>query len=154
MGQVTFQIPGTKIDQEATRKRVEERLETARIFRDIGFVQRETKMTPSYAPRFHGNTNAISKPVEDVAVWNVDTEDLDQKRAQEVEIALRRLYKTESDIIRTRYLDPDAQGCDFLAAIELSMTDRTYRRHKAEALRKLARILRLTVYLEPVSEAV
>jgi len=37
-----------KIDRKATQKRVEEALETARIYKQIGFVRREMKNTPAY----------------------------------------------------------------------------------------------------------
>jgi len=148
MEQLTFTLP--KIDREATRKRVEEALETARLYKQIGIVRRETKITPSYEPRFHGDTNKISRQTEDVATWNVDTEKRLQEVTERVERAVARLGYVEREIIRKRYLE-DEDAADYLVYTELGMSERQYYRVKARAFYKLAFMLRLEVYEEKLS---
>ncbi len=63
-----------EIDRRATQRNVEQALETARVYRQIGFVRREMAKTPSYEERFHGNTNKTSDSAADFAIWNVDKE--------------------------------------------------------------------------------
>jgi ArpU family phage transcriptional regulator len=144
--QLSFQLP--EIDREATRKKVEEALETNRIYKQIGFVPREVKNTPSYEPRYHGNTNAISKPAEDAATWNVDTEERMRQVCELVDYAVGRLWKKERELITMRYLGED-DAYDFLLCHELHMSERTYRRIKANAFYKLAFMLKLAVMVEP-----
>jgi ArpU family phage transcriptional regulator len=134
-----------KIDREATRKRVEEHLETVRVYKQIGLVRKEIRNTPSYAPRYHGNTNAISKPAEDNAVWNADMERELEELSVRVERAVSRLSKRQQELIRSRYLVDD-DVLDFNVCLDLHMSDRSYRRVKGTAIYKLAFMLRLEVY--------
>lgn len=134
-----------KIDREATRKRVEEHLETVRIYKQIGFVRKEIRNTPAYTPRYHGNTNAISKPAEDNATWNVDKERELEEMVQRVDRAVNRLSKKQQEIIRMRYLTDD-DALDFNVCSDLHLSDRTYRRIKGTAIYKLAFMLKLEVY--------
>jgi phage transcriptional regulator, ArpU family len=144
MSQLTL-LPG--IDREATRKRVEEHLETVRVYKQIGFVRKEIRNTPSYAPRVHGNTNAINKPAEDNAIWNADKERELEELSQRVERAVSRLSKRQQEIIRARYLIDD-DVLDFNVCSDLHMSDRSYRRSKGKAIYRLAFMLRLEVYEE------
>lgn len=143
MEQLTFTLP--KIDREATRKKVEEALQTARIYKQIGLVRREMKVTPAYEPRFHGQTNKVNRPAEEVAAWNVDTERRMQEVTERVERAVARLGYREREIIRKRYLE-DEDAADYLVYTELGMSERQYYRIKARAFYKLAFMLRLEVY--------
>ncbi|MFC6546831.1 hypothetical protein [Cohnella cellulosilytica] len=59
MAQIQFPF---EIDREATRAAVEERLESARIYKQVGFFRREMKTTPAWEPREHGATNVVGKP--------------------------------------------------------------------------------------------
>lgn len=141
--QLTFKLP--KIDREATRKRVEEALETARVYKQIGSVRRESTLTMSYEPRYHGDTKAVGKPTEEVAVWNVDMEKRIQEITERVEKAVSRLGYREREIIQKRYLE-DEDAADYLVYTELGMSERQYYRIKARAFYKLAFMLRLEVY--------
>ncbi|MTV47745.1 ArpU family transcriptional regulator [Heliobacillus mobilis] len=143
MKQLRFILP--EIDREATRKKVEEALETARIYKQIGFVRREMKQTPSYEPRFHGATNAVGKPAEECAVWNVDTEERLRSLTERVEQAVSRLGRTEREIIEKRYLE-DEETFDYQVWSEIGMSERTYYRAKSRAFYKLAFMLCLEVY--------
>jgi len=140
-----------EIDREATRQRVEEYLETARIYSQIGFVRREMKLTAPPEPRYHGPTNAVGKPAEETATWNVDTEERMKEIAERVQKAVGRLGKLERQIIEMRYLQ-DEEVYDYNVYTELHMSERKYYRLKSKAIYKLAFMLRLEVFVEPGSE--
>lgn len=132
------------IDRVATRKAVEAALEEARIYKQIGMKSRETRSTPSYEPRFHGLTNMIAKPVEDCALRNVDAEERMNQHLASVEEAIARLDQRQKEIIERRYLEREKQY-DYLICYDLGMSDRTYRREKADAIYLLALMLKLSV---------
>jgi ArpU family phage transcriptional regulator len=136
-----------KINRKATQKRVEEALETARIYKQIGFVRREMKNTPSYEARFHGATNKTTDAAAECAVWNVDKEEEIRQLTERVEWAVSRLSRKEEEIIRKRYLDED-EAFDYIVAGEVGLSERTYTRVKARAFYKLAFMLKLEVLSE------
>ncbi|MFZ5688660.1 MAG: ArpU family phage packaging/lysis transcriptional regulator [Bacillota bacterium] len=142
--QLTFMLP--EIDREATRKKVEEKLEIARIYKQLAFVRRETKQTPSYEPRFHGNTNAIGKPVEECSIWNVDTERHMEAICKQVEKSVAKLGPLEKQIIEKRYLESE-DTFDYEVWNELGLSERNYYRKKARAIYKLAFMLHAEVFL-------
>lgn len=138
-----------RLDQDATRQRVEEALETARIYKHFGLFRREVGMTPNYEPRFHGATNQISKPTENVASWNVDTEERMRETYEAIERAVKRLPPKQREIINKKYLDEPEEVYDFNVCQEVHLSERTYRRVKTKALFNLAFALRLEVWEEP-----
>ncbi|MMZ60101.1 hypothetical protein D1872_221740 [compost metagenome] len=135
-----------KIDRRATQKRVEEALETARIYKPIGFVRREMKNTPAYEARYHGATNKTTDATADCAVWNVDKEEEIRVLTERIERAVSRLGKKEREIIEKRYLEDE--GFDYIVAGEVGLSERTYTRIKARAFYKLAFMLKLEVLAE------
>ncbi|MNK42991.1 RNA polymerase factor sigma-32 [compost metagenome] len=140
--QLTYELPA--VNNEATRKRVEEELDTVRIYRRIGIIRREAGTTSRYEPRVHGSTNTISKTTENHAVWNVDRELLMERKAVMMDKALMCLSELERDLIRQRYLDTD-DTYDYLVCGDLGVSERKYRRVKAQAMYKLALALKLEV---------
>ena len=60
-----------KIDRAATQKKLEGVLESVRLYRQFGMMREEMKVTPSYEIRYHGPTNDVGKPLEDVAMANI-----------------------------------------------------------------------------------
>ncbi|AMA72756.1 ArpU family phage packaging/lysis transcriptional regulator [Aneurinibacillus thermoaerophilus] len=135
-----------KIDRKATQKRIEGVLDTARIYRRIGFERREVRNTPSYEPRFHGQTNATSDQVGDNASWNVDAEERIRELTERVERAVKRLPKRQRQIIEMRYLNDDVdRNFDYMVYTELNISSRTYDREKARAIYSLAFMLRMEV---------
>ncbi|MNI11237.1 hypothetical protein D3C73_643750 [compost metagenome] len=140
-------IENQAIDREATRKKVEGALEMARIYKQIGFVRKETRMTPSYEPKYHGHTNAIGKVTEQTGIYNVDSEERLRQLCEQVEQAVNCLEEKEKEIINRRYLQRDSEY-DFLLCHELNLSERTYRRIKAKAFVKLAFMMRLEVLVE------
>ncbi|WP_407074486.1 ArpU family phage packaging/lysis transcriptional regulator [Paenibacillus larvae] len=134
-----------KLNEKETWRRVEERLESARLYKQFGFIRREVKTTTSYTPRFHGNTNAISKQSEDIAIWNVDREEQLQREYEQVIKAVSRLFDIQRQIVEKRYLQ-DEDVTDIYVYTDLHMSERSYYYAKAKALYRLAFALRLETY--------
>ncbi|MFD0682389.1 MULTISPECIES: ArpU family phage packaging/lysis transcriptional regulator [unclassified Paenibacillus] len=145
MGQLTFPW---EIDREATRQAVEERLESARIYKQLGFVRRETKMTASYELREGGSTNIISRAAENAAVYNVDTENRMKEQQEQVDRAVARLGRTERKIIEMRYMEDD-EVFDYNVYNEIHIGSTKYYELKSRAIYKLAFALCLEVYVAP-----
>lgn len=150
MAQIQFPF---EIDREATRTAVEERLESARIYKQVGFVRREMKTTPAWEPRFHGATNVVGKPAEEIAIQNVDAEERMLQQYEQVERAVGRLGRMERRVIELRYLEDD-EIFDYNVVAELHLSERKYYRIKSNAIYKLAFALRLEVYVEPENDTI
>ena len=129
-------IEQEQIDRRATRKRVEDVLETVRIYRLMGAVRREREAILD----MQMNGIELGGPI----VHKTESEDLMIRLNSECEHALSVLEVDEQEIIRKRYLQKDKQF-DFMLFHELNMSERTYRRVKAKAIAKLAYMLRLEV---------
>ncbi|KIQ82241.1 ArpU family transcriptional regulator [Bacillus sp. L_1B0_8] len=145
MMQLTF-LP--KIDRKATQARLEEILENVRIYRQFGMIRNEMKVTASCEVRYHGQTNIVGNPAEDVALANVAMSEREvklQRLSFQIDKALSRFSKNQRDIIVKRYLK-DEEVFDYMVYNEIGMSERTYRRNKSNAFYKLAFALRLEVY--------
>ncbi|HHK5536863.1 TPA: ArpU family phage packaging/lysis transcriptional regulator [Bacillus mobilis] len=142
-----------KIDRVATQKKLEGVLENVRLYRQFGMMREEMKVTPSYEIRYHGPTNDVGKPLEDVAMANIQQSEREEWIKQTsfcIDQFLSRLGngragKDQRDIIIKRYLE-DEDVCDYMVYNEIGMSERTYRRVKARVFYKLAFALRLEVY--------
>ncbi|MES5940657.1 MULTISPECIES: ArpU family phage packaging/lysis transcriptional regulator [unclassified Bacillus cereus group] len=140
-----------KIDRIATQKKLEGVLENVRLYRQFGMMSEEMKVTPSYEIRYHGPTNDVGKPLEDVAMVNIQQskrEEWIKQTSFRIDQFLSRLGngragKDQRDIIIKRYLE---DVCDYMVYSEIGMSERTYRRVKARVFYKLAFALRLEVY--------
>ncbi|PHE59270.1 ArpU family phage packaging/lysis transcriptional regulator [Bacillus pseudomycoides] len=145
MTQLTF-LP--KIDRKATQSRLEEVLENVRIYRQFGMIRNEMKVTASGEIRYHGPTNVVGKPAEDVALANIGLrirEERLKRLSFQIDKALSRFSKNQRDIIIKRYLE-DEEVFDYMVYNEIGMSERTYRRNKSNAFYKLALALRLEAY--------
>ena len=128
MMQLTF-LP--KIDQKETQVRLEEILENVRIYRQLGMIRNEMKVTASSEVRYHGPTNIIGKPTEDVALTNIAMSEREvklQRLSFQIDKALSRFSKNQRDIIVKRYLE-DEEVFDYMVYNEIGMSERTYRRN-------------------------
>ncbi|RAW18477.1 transcriptional regulator [Paenibacillus taichungensis] len=149
--QLTFNI--LPIDEKATRRAVEEYLETVRQYRQIGFQRREAAVTQAYVYREHQSTNAISKQTETIAVYNVDREAQLINMDERLEFAMSKLSSIQQEVIQRSYLDHEGEF-DYIIAGEMHMSDRRLREIKQAGLDTLATIMRLTVYREAASSVV
>ncbi|MCI0767854.1 ArpU family phage packaging/lysis transcriptional regulator [Bacillus sp. TL12] len=142
-----------KIDRAATQEKLEGVLESVRIYRQFGMIRKEMKVTPSYEVRYHGPTHDVGKPLEDVAIANVQQSEREkwiENMSFRIDQFLSRLGNgragnDQRNIIIKRYLE-DEDVCDYMVYNEIGMSERTYRRVKARAFYKLAFALRLEVY--------
>ncbi|MED0990280.1 ArpU family phage packaging/lysis transcriptional regulator [Bacillus nitratireducens] len=137
-----------KIDRAATQDKLEEVLEEIRIYRRFGMIRQEMKVTPSYEVRYHGPTNVVGNPLEDVALANIQQSKKEkwlENMSFRIEQAVSRLNKNQRDIIVKRYLE-DEEVFDYMVYSEIGMSERTYRRHKSRAFYRLAFALRLEIY--------
>ncbi|PYE49832.1 transcriptional regulator [Paenibacillus barcinonensis] len=149
--QLTFNI--LPIDEKATRRAVEEYLETVRQYRQIGFVRREAAVTQAYVYREHQTTNAISKQTETIAVYNVDKEAELKEKDRLLSLAMERLSSVQREVIQRSYLDNEGEF-DYISCGEMGVSDSTFRRIKKEAVSLLAMQLRLAKWDEPKSNMV
>ncbi|MGG3449904.1 ArpU family phage packaging/lysis transcriptional regulator [Domibacillus aminovorans] len=133
-----------EIDRKETQKKVEEVLESVRIYKQIGFIRREMKTTPAYTPRYHSQTYSMGNPAEETAIWNAEKEQELENLEDNLDRALNRLSRIERAIIQKRYLE-DEDAFDYMIHNELGMSARTYGRVKSRAFYKLAFMLRLEV---------
>ncbi|MGH0928735.1 ArpU family phage packaging/lysis transcriptional regulator [Bacillus mycoides] len=142
-----------KIDRTATQEKLEGVLESVRIYRQFGMIRKEMKVTPSYEMREHGPTHAVGKPLEDVAIANLqqsEREEWLELISFRIDQFLKRLGngsagRIQRDIISKRYLEEE-DVCDYMIYNEIGMAERTYRRWKSRAFYNLAFALRLEVY--------
>lgn len=146
MGKKETLIGMMEINLEMTRRNVEEKLETARLYKHIGFIRREVKVTSSPEPRYHGSTNTVSSATEKAAVWNADHEERMRTAYEDVERAIQSLPDKQQEIIRMRYLNSLDGELDYQVCQEVHLSERTYRRVKAKAMINLALALRLEVW--------
>ncbi|MED1536199.1 ArpU family phage packaging/lysis transcriptional regulator [Bacillus pseudomycoides] len=145
MNQLTI-LP--KIDRKATQARLEKILEDVCIYRQFGMIRNEMKVTTSCEVRYHGPTNVVGKPAEDVALANLELSKREERLKRlsfQIDKALSRFSKNQRDIIVKRYLE-DEEVFDYMVYNEIGMSERTYRRNKSNAFYKLAFALRLEVY--------
>jgi ArpU family phage transcriptional regulator len=136
-----------KLDQDATRQRVEGALETARIYKHLGFIRREMNVTANYGPRY-GSAGEVSKAAENAAVWNVDQDERNNKQLENIERAVKRLPRKQQEIINLKYLSSMEEAFDYNVCGEVHMSERSYSRAKTAALFSLAFALRLEVWEE------
>ncbi|HHT7225274.1 ArpU family phage packaging/lysis transcriptional regulator [Bacillus thuringiensis] len=142
-----------KIDRTATQEKLEGVLESVRIYRQFGMIRKEMKVTPSYEVREHGPTHTVGKPLEDVAIANLqqsEREEWLELISFRIDQFLNRLGngsagRIQRDIISKRYLEEE-DVCDYMIYNEIGMAERTYRRWKSRAFYNLAFALRLEVY--------
>ncbi|WP_410985634.1 ArpU family phage packaging/lysis transcriptional regulator [Bacillus cereus] len=145
MTQLTFL---KKIDRKATQARLEKILEDVRIYRQFGMIRNEMKITASCEVRYHGPTNMVGKPAEDVALANLELSKREERLKRlsfQIDKALSRFSKNQRNIIVKRYLE-DEEVFDYMVYNEIGMSERTYRRNKSNAFYKLAFALRLEIY--------
>ncbi|WP_433581281.1 ArpU family phage packaging/lysis transcriptional regulator [Paenibacillus amylolyticus] len=149
--QLTFNI--LPIDEKATRRAVEEYIETVRQYRQIGFIRREAAVTQAYVYREHQSTNAISKQTENIAIYNVDREAELIGMDEVLEIVMNRLSSSQREVIQRSYLDNEGEF-DYISCGEMGISESTFRRIKLEAVSVLASALGLEVIQEQVTEGV
>ncbi|WP_059051975.1 ArpU family phage packaging/lysis transcriptional regulator [Paenibacillus senegalimassiliensis] len=132
------------VDETATRAAVERRLEEVRQYRQIGLIRQEAFVTAKYEPRYQGG-GGVSNPTERLAIMNADKEAELIRKSELLELAMERLSEDQQEVIGRSYLSREGEY-DFISCGEMGISDRTYRRIKASAIRLLAAAMGLEVY--------
>ncbi|GAC42295.1 hypothetical protein PPOP_1652 [Paenibacillus popilliae ATCC 14706] len=143
MGQMSM----FKLDENETRRHVEERLESARLYKRFGFIRREAKLIATYSDMPRSNTNVTSNQTADLSIFNVDREERLQREYDQVMRAVGQLSEAQREIIERRYLT-DEGVTDINVYVEMGMPERSYYLAKSKAMHRLAFALRLEVYEE------
>jgi hypothetical protein len=71
-------------------------------------IRNEMKATDSCEVRYHGSTNIVGKPAEDVTLANVELsmrEERSQRLTFQIDKALSRFSKSQSEIMMKRYME-------------------------------------------------
>ncbi|WP_242069291.1 ArpU family phage packaging/lysis transcriptional regulator [Paenibacillus dendritiformis] len=144
VGQLTM----FSLDENETWRKVEERLESAMLYKRFGFIRREAKVTASYSDMPRSCTNVTSDQTADLSIYNVDREERLQREYEQVMRAVGQLSDTQREIIERRYLT-DEGVTDINVYVEMGMPERSYYLAKSKAMHRLAFALRLEVYKEP-----
>ncbi|NOJ72461.1 ArpU family phage packaging/lysis transcriptional regulator [Paenibacillus alvei] len=143
MGQLSM----FKLNEDETWRRVEERLESAMLYKRFGFIRREATITASYSDMPRSNTNVTSDQTADLSIYNVDRETQLQREYEQVVRAVGQLAATQREIIERRYLTEEGVT-DINVYVEMGMPERSYYIAKSKAIHRLAYALRLEVYEE------
>ena len=136
-----------KIDTNKTKQCVEKALSEAQYYKFYGFMRNETQITPSYEPRYHGQTNVISKPTESVAEENVVEEEEAKRNYERVCMAVENLPERELTVIKETYFVKEKIS-DWKIADRLHISSRTVERAKLSAKLRLAHMLKLEVFVD------
>ncbi len=135
------------VNEEATKAAVEKFLRRAREYKVTEYIPEETRMVAVYSDMPSSRTGTISDPTSRVAIRNVEEPERRRHHIERAEQAVDRLGEKQRRLIKLRYLDEDSV-MDLEVAEELGYSDRHYRRIKADAFSRLAKILGLLVIEE------
>lgn len=135
-----------EIDKKQTRLKVEEVIETYRLYLLTIPEERLPKITATYSHVPPANTNSFYSATEDLAIKAVDEE---RKRVRFVEWftkAINRLAPKEREALYLRYLDED-ELFDYEVYNSLGMSESYYhQKFKPRLLLKLAMALNIAIY--------
>ncbi|WP_261948820.1 hypothetical protein [Paenibacillus melissococcoides] len=95
----------SRLDENETWRRVEERLESAMLYKRFGFIRREAKVTATYSDMPRSNTNVTSDQTGDLSTYNVDREEKLQREYEQVMRAVGQLSDTQREIIEQALSD-------------------------------------------------
>lgn len=143
MNQMAFKLP--EIDREATKRKVEDALETCKMYLLMDPEDFEPTITATFKLTPPSNTNAFNSTTEDVAIKRYELDRKRKKHIARIQGAVNRLNYEERTAIIKRYLMHD-DVYDYEVYNELGYSERKYYRIKSRAFYKLAFILRIEVY--------
>ncbi|WP_028593234.1 ArpU family phage packaging/lysis transcriptional regulator [Paenibacillus assamensis] len=136
-----------KLHARRTSRKVEERLESARLYKKFGCIRREARVTAVYSDTPRSNTNVKSDQTAMLATYNVDREERLQHEYDQVIKAVSQLTDMHRRIIEMRYLGDDGVT-DIHVYVDMHMSERSYYYAKSKAMKQLAYALRLEVFTE------
>jgi ArpU family phage transcriptional regulator len=142
------------IDRKKTQKAVDDAFERYRIYKQIGYEEKEAKITPAYAERESGPTNQTSDSTADIAVANVDIPAQMRRYCERIEKAVAKLRYKPRKLITERFMTDD-DVFDYQVMNEKfdpPISEATYYKIKWEAVYSLAFSLEIYVLDEESSK--
>jgi ArpU family phage transcriptional regulator len=103
----SFTLP--ELDRRATQAKVEEHLETYRLYKYLVFEEREASIIASSEVRYHGPTNETGDQTGNIAIYNADQQRYRKAYCERVERAVRFLPKKERFLIEERYMSEESE---------------------------------------------
>jgi ArpU family phage transcriptional regulator len=103
----SFTLP--ELDRRATQTKVEEHLETYRLYKYLMFEEREPSITASSEIRYHGPTNETGDQTGNIAIYNADQQRYRKEYCERVERAVRFLPSKERFLIEERYMSEESE---------------------------------------------
>ncbi|MEF7566393.1 ArpU family phage packaging/lysis transcriptional regulator [Bacillus infantis] len=107
MQKQSFTLP--ELDRRATQTKVEEHLETYRLYKYLTFQEREASITASSEVRYHGPTNETGDQTGNIAIYNADQQRYRKEFCERVERAVRFLPSKERFLIEERYMSEESE---------------------------------------------
>jgi ArpU family phage transcriptional regulator len=144
---MSFELP--ELDRRATQTKVEEHLETYRLYKYLTFQEREASITANSEVRYHGPTNETGDQTGNIAIYNADQQRYRKDYCERTERAVRYLPKMERFLIEERYLSEDAEYITdynvYSFKFQPAISEKTYSKIRWKAFYKLALNLNLAV---------
>lgn len=135
------------IDRKKTQKAVDDAFEKYRIYKQIGYEPKETKLTPSYIERESGPTNNTSDSTANIAIDNVDIPAKMKEYCETIERAVSKLRYKPKKLITERFMtDNDVFDYQVMNnSFDPPISEATYYKIKWEAVYSLAFSLEIYV---------
>lgn len=105
-------------------------------------------MTPNYAIRDYSSNSGISKPVEDAAISNAEVDMAMKHQWDMLQRALGILRADERKLVELRYMSKETPF-DYEVYNNMGVSERTYKRVKQSAIKKLGMALGIAVFFYP-----
>lgn len=142
-----FVLP--ELDRKETQAEVEKNLGQYRLFKYLTFDERETSVTASSTPRYHGATNTTSDQTGSIAIYNVDEQEKRKHFCDRIERAVKRLPPMERFLIEARYMCEDSEYITdanvYCFKFQPPISEKTYSKVRWRAFYKLALNLNIAV---------
>lgn len=132
------------IDHKATTQRVLDRLERIRLYRQFGHIRREHAVTANYEGSESQRSLVASQPTENIAIYNVDTEQELEQWSDALNAVMSRMRAQEKELIDKTFLSFEPQF-DYTVALEMEVSESTFKKIKSTAIYNIAFAMRLEV---------
>lgn len=97
------------LDPKKMREAIEDVFRNYRLYKYLGFDEREASMTAAYEDRPSGRTNVTSDQTANIAIHNVDQQAYRRSYCERVDLAVNGLPRLEKFLIEERYLTEEAE---------------------------------------------
>ncbi|WP_312118276.1 ArpU family phage packaging/lysis transcriptional regulator [Brevibacillus reuszeri] len=155
MHQISF-LP--ELDRQLTQKAVEKAFSNYRLYKYLGFDEREAGITAGYELREGGRSNTTSDQTANIAVHNVDSKAAQKAYCERLERSVNRLPSKERFLITERYMGQDSEYITdyniYCHKFDPPISENTYYKIRWKAFYKLALALDVQVAKNPQDERI